>query len=113
MIVGIDPESPLATICQVNDVIAKINEQSIQLGRGGGEADQRAGGARSADPQSRPPRRRRDRALHDPGALMSSGPLVPAVERLAAGESLSAAECQEAVGAILDAGAGGRRPGRS
>jgi len=30
MIVGIDPESPLATICQLHDVIAKINEQSIQ-----------------------------------------------------------------------------------
>jgi serine protease Do len=30
MIVGIDPESPLATFCQLHDVIAKINEQSIQ-----------------------------------------------------------------------------------
>ncbi len=30
MIVAIDPESPLATFCQLHDVIAKINEQSIQ-----------------------------------------------------------------------------------
>jgi len=29
MVVGIDPESPLATRCQLHDVIAKINEQSI------------------------------------------------------------------------------------
>ena len=33
---------------------------------------------------------------------MSSDPLVLAVEQLAAGESLSAAQCQEAVAAILD-----------
>jgi serine protease Do len=30
LIVAIDPESPLATFCQLHDVIAKINEQSIQ-----------------------------------------------------------------------------------
>lgn len=30
MIIAIDPESPLATICQVHDVIAKINDQAIQ-----------------------------------------------------------------------------------
>ena len=29
MIVDIDPESPLATICQLHDVIAKINDKSI------------------------------------------------------------------------------------
>jgi len=33
---------------------------------------------------------------------MNPAPLLPAVQRLAAGESLTAAECQEAVAAILD-----------
>ena len=57
MIVTIDPESPLATICQVHDVIAKVNDQGDQVGRGCGAADQRAGGARSDDRQSGSARR--------------------------------------------------------
>jgi serine protease Do len=30
IILGIDPESPLATICQPHDVIAKINDQAVE-----------------------------------------------------------------------------------
>jgi S1-C subfamily serine protease len=30
MIVAMDPESPLSSICHLNDVISKINDQSIR-----------------------------------------------------------------------------------
>ena len=56
LIVAIDPESPLSPVCHVNDVISKVNDQPIRSAEDG-EADQRASGARSPDPQRRPPRR--------------------------------------------------------
>ena len=30
LIVAIDPESPLSSVCRLNDVISKINDQSIR-----------------------------------------------------------------------------------
>ena len=114
LIVAIDPESPLATFCQLNDVIAKINEQSIQSAE---EAVKLINERAEHDRMIVSLDRRgdeRDGTLHDPGALMSSAPLFLAVERLAAGESLSAARVPG--GGRRDpgqSGARGRRPGPS